>query len=115
MNVQPLRTSPRKIARRVQEGYSNPPGHCWSEPDASLARSYEKGICRDEQVTKIEEERHVNHQPLSTVGEWPELCGIDPDGSEIKWPLQKLNELPDLRRRPMETHDQCIAWHIFKN
>lgn len=114
MEAQTIRTSSQQNPRRVLEEYSNPSEHCYRDsPDASLAR--EREASRTEQVTEIEQEHRVIHQPLSTVGEWLKLCDIDLDRNEIRWPLQKLNELPDLRRRPMETDGQCIAWHIFKD
>lgn len=84
-------------------------------PGASVAPLHGGRVRRDEQVTTIENEHHVDHEPLATVGEWLELCDIDLDRNEIGWPLQKLNELPDLRRCPMEIDGQCIAWHIFKD
>jgi hypothetical protein len=33
----------------------------------------------------------------------------------VLWSLDKLDQLPDLRTRPNETHSQCIPWHIFED
>ena len=50
-----------------------------------------------------------------SVGEWLDLCDVDLAESEIPWPLDKLNELPDLRTQAKQTQQQCTTWHIFKD
>jgi hypothetical protein len=58
---------------------------------------------------------HVGRREPESVGDWLRLCGIDLSENEIPWPLDKLNQLPNLRTCPENTYDQCIAWHIFKS
>jgi hypothetical protein len=59
--------------------------------------------------------QNVGHREPQSVGDWLSLCGIDLSENEIPWPLDKLDQLPNLRARPGETYDQCIAWHIFRS
>jgi hypothetical protein len=59
--------------------------------------------------------QHVGHREPQSVGDWLSLCGIDLSENEIPWPLDKLDQLPNLRALPGETYDQCIAWHIFRS
>lgn len=44
-----------------------------------------------------------------------DFCGVYLSKSEIPWPLDKLNLLPNLRSQPKDIHDQCVAWQIFED
>lgn len=84
-------------------------------PDTSHTRRSGERVCWDEQVNTLEKEHDVDYRQPWTFGKWLESCHIDLSECGIRWPLAKLNELRDLRTRPKETHDQCIAWHIFRD
>jgi hypothetical protein len=43
------------------------------------------------------------------ASEWLDSCGVDLSTSGVPWPLDKLDQLPDLCAQPMASHDQCIA------
>ena len=60
-------------------------------------------------------ERHVSHREPKSVGDWLRLCGIDLSENELPWPLDKLDQLPNLRACPEETYNQCVALHIFRS
>jgi hypothetical protein len=49
------------------------------------------------------------------VSEWLKYCALDLSPCEVPWPLEKLDRLSNLRTQPKETHDQCVAWQIFKD
>jgi hypothetical protein len=35
--------------------------------------------------------------------------------TQLSWPMDKLDELPDLRAQQQDTHGQCIPWQIFRD
>lgn len=93
------------------------PSECCFEftPGGHLARPCEKRHLEVEHVNPPNKGNHADSQQPHSVGDWLRLCGVDLYGNEIRWPLDKLNELPDLRAQPKEIYDQCVAWHIFRD
>jgi hypothetical protein len=84
-------------------------------PGGNRARHYKTqhaGIAHTDQSKdasdgKVEEPKSVN--------EWLRYCALDLSACEVPWPLEKLDGISDLRTQPKETHDQCVAWQIFKD
>jgi hypothetical protein len=70
-----------------------------------------------------EAERTIEHENTHNdearlpkcVSEWLDLCDVDHAQSRVPWPLDKLDQLPDLRTEPNKTHGQCVPWHVFKD
>jgi hypothetical protein len=80
-------------------------------PGGNLARH-----CKSQHAGVAHEESHDGkvEEPKS-VSEWLKYCALDLSACEVPWPLEKLDRLSDLRTQPKETHDQCVAWQIFKD
>jgi hypothetical protein len=63
----------------------------------------------------LAEEHYLHNIKSRTISEWLDLCGVDLYEHGVRWPRDKLDELPDLRFQPKQTSGQCIAWQIFND
>jgi hypothetical protein len=61
------------------------------------------------------EEHYLHNIRSRNISEWLNFCGIDLYEHGVRWPRDKLDELPNLRFHPEQTAGQCITWQIFKD
>lgn len=80
----------------------------------NLARHY-KTHGGAPQTDEYKEARHDKVEEPKCVSEWLRYCAVDLSVCEVPWPLEKLDQLQNLRTQPKETHDQCVPWQIFKD
>lgn len=76
-------------------------------------KTHHAGVAQTERGGK--QAHNVRLEEPQSVSEWLKHCAVDLSACEVPWPLEKLDQLPNLRTQPKETHDQCIAWQIFKD
>lgn len=100
-------------AKRKREQRCEHCGHVI--PGGNLARHYKSQHAGVVHTDKSEESQDGKVEEPKSVGEWLKYCALDLSACEVPWPLEKLDRLSDLRTQPKETHDQCVAWQIFKD
>lgn len=84
-------------------------------PGGNLAR-HEKIWHPEAERTIEQDNKHKSEAKLPRcVSEWLDFCDVDLPESGVPWPLDKLDQLPNLRTQPNKTHGQCVPWHIFKD
>ena len=81
----------------------------------NLARHYKTRHAGVAPVVRGKQVCNNDLEETECVSKWLEYCAVDLSACEVPWPLEKLDQLADLRTQPTETHDQCIAWQIFKD
>jgi hypothetical protein len=79
------------------------------------AERYKRKYLRLKRKQLLGEEHYLHNKKSRTIGEWLDLCGIDLYEHGVRWPSDKLDELPNLRFQPKQTSGQCIAWQMFKD
>ena len=84
-------------------------------PGGNLAR-HEKTWHPEAERTIEQNDKHKGEAKLpQCVSEWLNFCNVDLPESRLPWPLDKLDQLPDLRTQRNKTHGQCVPWHIFED
>jgi hypothetical protein len=84
-------------------------------PGGNLAR-HEKTWHPEAERTSEQNDKHRGEAKLPrSVSEWLDFCNVDFPESGVPWPLNKLDQLPDLRTQRNKTHGQCVPWHIFED
>jgi hypothetical protein len=84
-------------------------------PGGNLKRHQKNKHPEAERTIELKNTHHGEARLPKCVSGWLDLCDIDLSPSGVPWPLDKLDQLPDLRTEPNETHGQCVPWHIFKD
>jgi hypothetical protein len=79
------------------------------------AERYRERFFGLKQKQLLGEEHYLHNKKSRTISEWLDLCGVDLYEHGVRWPRDKLDELPDLRFQPKQTSGQCIAWQIFND
>ena len=111
----PLAPSWRKLRIRPQR-VQEPSEHCSeSVANSDVLRQRKEDHAAIERSCPIPGAHDLDDKQSRTVGQWLHLCGVDLNENGIRWPCERLNELPDLRVQPKQISDQCIAWQIFQD
>jgi hypothetical protein len=84
-------------------------------PGGNLARHYTTQHAGEVLANEDKEEHDRKVREPNSVSEWLRYCAVDLSVCEVPWPLEKLDQLQDLRTPSRESHDQCIAWHVFND
>jgi hypothetical protein len=99
------------VARRKRKQYCEPCAKVIS--GGNLAKHTKK--YHPKRIKNHEIRHDTEAKPPQCISEWLDFCDIDLSTSGVSWPLDKLDQLPDLRTQTKETYGQCIAWRIFKD
>jgi hypothetical protein len=102
-----LRTSPQWNSRSKHPSNGN--------PTKDSAGHYEGNHLAWERKQLLGEEQYLHNIQSRNISEWLNFCGIDLYEHGVRWPRDKLDELPNLRTQPEQTSGQCVAWQIFEN
>jgi hypothetical protein len=84
-------------------------------PGGNLKRHQKNKHPKAERIVEHKNTHNDEARLPKCVSEWLDFCDVDLTQSRVPWPLDKLDQLPDLRTEPNKTHCQCVPWHIFKD
>jgi hypothetical protein len=84
-------------------------------PGGNLKRHQKNKHPEAERTIEHKNTHHGEARLPKCVSGWLDLCDVDLSPSGVPWPLDKLDQRPDLRTEPNKTHGQCVPWHIFKD
>jgi hypothetical protein len=102
-----------RAKKRQREQYCQ---YCGKDiPGGNRARHYKARHAGEVLADEDKEEHNNKVREPNSVSEWLGYCAVDLSVFEVPWPLEKLDQLQNLRTQSREYHDQCIAWHVFKD